>query len=62
MNALRLEPLLVVHMQLRHHPDHNRHWINEIERAIEKIQCGFYDTHTDCIEQFCAGYLAGVTA
>lgn len=59
MNALRLEVLLVCQMALRSKStEANRHWLFEIERAIDEIQGGYANSHTETVERFANAYLA----
>ncbi len=60
MNALNLELLLVAQMQLRHHPHVNPGHLFEIERAIDEIQGGCANSHTDCVLRWAHAYLAEV--
>lgn len=62
MNAANLELLLVAQMRLRHHQHANPGHLFEIERAIDEIQGGDTNTHTDCVLRWCAAYLGEVAA
>lgn len=63
MNFRRLELLLIVQMALRSKSTQdNRHWIFEIERAIDEVQGGCANSHTECVERFCAAYVSEVGA
>ena len=53
----RLEELLEAQMRLRAHPDGNRHWIFEVERAIEEIQSGYPTSHSDTVELWAHAFL-----
>ena len=62
MNAHRLELLLIAAQSLRKHEAENRNHLFEIDRAIELIQCGVTNSHTDCVENWVTAYLAEVAA
>lgn len=54
-----LELLLVASQQLRKHEAENRNHLFEIERAIDLIQGGVTNSHTDCVMRWVSTYLAG---
>lgn len=58
----RLEHLLEAQCALRKHEKDNRHWLWEIERAIEELQGGWPNSHTDTVERFATALLNGATA
>lgn len=59
MRALDLEMLLVAAQSLRKHEAENRNHLFEIDRAIELIQGGVTNSHTDCVMRWVSTYLAG---
>jgi hypothetical protein len=59
MRALDLEMLLIAAQSLRKHEAENRNHLFEIERAIELIQGGVTNSHTDCVMRWVSTYLAG---
>jgi hypothetical protein len=59
MRALDLEMLLIAAQSLRKHEAENRNDLFEIERAIELIQGGVTNSHTDCVMRWVSTYLAG---
>jgi hypothetical protein len=59
MRALDLELLLIAAQSLRKHEAENRNHLFEIERAIELIQGGVTNSHTDCVMRWVSTYLAG---
>jgi hypothetical protein len=59
MRALDLELLLIAAQSLRKHEAENRNHLFEIDRAIELIQGGVTNSHTDCVMRWVSTYLAG---
>lgn len=59
MNHHRLEHLLIAQQALRKHEAENRNHLFEIERAIDEIQGGCPNSHTDTVERWVGLYLAG---
>lgn len=59
MRALDLEMLLIAAQSLKKHEAENRNHLFEIERAIELIQGGVTNSHTDCVMRWVSMYLAG---
>lgn len=59
MRALDLEMLLIAAQSLKKHEAENRNHLFEIDRAIELIQGGVTNSHTDCVMRWVNTYLAG---
>lgn len=59
MRALDLEMLLIAAQSLRKHEAENRNHLFEIDRAIELLQGGVTNSHTDCVMRWVSTYLAG---
>jgi hypothetical protein len=63
VNAQRLELLLVAQQALRSKDAKaNRHHLFEIERAIDEIQGGCPNSHTDCVERWCRELVLGAAS
>jgi len=54
-----LEEMLCVRQSLRQHERENRHWLYEIDRAVDEIQGGYPSGHTEIVQRFVSAYLAG---
>lgn len=54
---VRIEALLVVQMQLRHHPHENPGHAFEVERAIDELIDGTPNAHTECVEHWANNFL-----
>lgn len=58
----RIEALLVVQQQLRHHPHANPGHLFEVERAIDELTGGESTSHTETVERWACAFLAAGAA